>query len=157
MSGFIGEYGCKVDIKGRIMFPAALKKQISPEAQEKFVLNRGFEKHLTLYPFNEWQKLSTEINKLNLFVKKNREFVRMFSNGATELSLDGTGRLLLPKPLMEYASIEKDIVLFAYSNRIEVWAKSQYENMLADNSADFSSLAEEVMGTFKIETKKEND
>jgi MraZ protein len=147
VANFIGEYECKVDPKGRVMLPAGLKKQISPAAQEKFVLNRGFEKHLNLYPMDEWQRISAEVNKLNLFVAKNREFLRRFNNGATELELDNTSRFLIPKKMMEYAGIEKDIVLFAYSNRIEVWSKQAYDKLMTEEAGeDFSSLAEEVMG-----------
>ncbi|MBA3898882.1 MAG: division/cell wall cluster transcriptional repressor MraZ [Bacteroidetes bacterium] len=147
MGNFIGEYECKVDPKGRVMLPAGLKKQVSPAAQEKFVLNRGFEKHLNLYPLNEWQQISAEVNKLNLYVAKNREFLRRFNNGATELELDNTNRFLIPKKMMEYAGIEKEIVLFAYANRIEVWAKTAYDKLMAEEAGeDFSSLAEEVMG-----------
>ena len=147
MANFIGEFECKMDVKGRILLPAGLKKQLPHEAQEKFVVNRGFEKCLVLYPFNEWNIISTEINQLNLYTKKNRDFVRYFYRGATELLLDNTNRLLFPKQLLEYASIDKDIVLFAYSNRIEVWAKGLYDNLLTDEPEDFSQLAEDVMGT----------
>lgn len=149
MSNFLGEFECKVDPKGRILLPSNLKKQISPAAEEKFVINRGFEKHLVLYPMNEWKEISEEVNKLNLYVKKNRDFVRKFHNGATELQLDNTSRLLLPKGLMEYAGIDKEIVLFAFANRIEVWAKAEYDRMINEDSADFGSLAEEVMGKTK--------
>jgi MraZ protein len=146
-SGFIGEFECKVDAKGRIMLPAGLKKQISPAAQEKFVLNRGFEKHLNLYPMDEWQKISAEVNKLNLYVAKNREFLRRFNNGATEIELDNTSRLLLPKKMMEYAGMDKEVVLFAYANRIEIWSKEAYDKLISEDSGeDFASLAEEVMG-----------
>lgn len=146
MTSFLGEYECKVDDKGRVLIPAALKKQISADAQEKFVVNRGFEKHLTLYPMNEWNIISATVNKLNLFEKKNRLFVRMFHNGATELEMDNASRILLPKTLCKDVLIEKEVILFAYSNRIEIWAKKEYENMLKDESVDFASLAEEVMG-----------
>ncbi len=146
MSQFLGEFECKVDPKGRIMLPAGLKKQLSPEAEGRFVINRGFEKCLVLYPLNEWQTISAEVNKLNLYNKKNRDFARYFFRGATELTLDGTNRLLLPKALTEYAAIDKDLILFAYSNRIEVWSKANYDNLLTDEPADFASLAEEVMG-----------
>ncbi len=149
MTNFLGEYECRIDAKGRIMLPVALKKQVSPEAQERFVLNRGIEKHLVLYPMNEWKKITEEINKLNLFVQKNRMFMRKFHNGASELDLDASGRLLLPKSLMEYAGVDKDIVLFAYANRIEVWAKEEYDRMLNEDQGDFASLAEEVMGDKK--------
>lgn len=149
MANFLGEYECKIDAKGRVMLPSALKKQLSPAAQEKFVMNRGFEKHLVLYPMNEWQTISEEVNKLNLYVKKNRDFVRRFNNGATEIELDNTNRLLFPKRLMEYAGIDKDVILFAYANRIEVWSKAEYDAMMNDDSEDFADLAEEVMGNGK--------
>lgn len=146
MANLLGEYECKIDAKGRIMVPASLKKQVPPEAEERFVINRGFEKCLVLYPMNEWRDISEEINKLNLYVKKNRDFVRYFQRGATELHLDGNNRLLLPKNLLGYADISKTIVLFAYSNRIEVWDKEIYINLLTDEPEDFSTLAEDVMG-----------
>jgi MraZ protein len=149
MSQFLGEFECKLDPKGRVMLPAGLKKQLSPEAQDRFVINRGFEKCLVLYPLNEWKVISEEVNQLNLYAKKNREFARYFFRGATELSMDTTNRLLLPKPLLDYASIEKDLVLFAYSNRIEVWSKANYESLLNDEPDDFASLAEEVMAKNK--------
>ena len=112
MSQFLGEFECKVDPKGRIMLPAGLKKQLSPAAEGRFVINRGFEKCLVLYPLNEWQTISAEVNKLNLYNKKNRDFARYFFRGASELMLDGTNRLLLPKALTEYAAIDKDLILF---------------------------------------------
>ena len=133
MSQFLGEFECKVDPKGRIMLPAGLKKQLSPAAEGRFVINRGFEKCLVLYPLNEWQTISAEVNKLNLYNKKNRDFARYFFRGASEA-------------LTEYAAIDKDLILFAYSNRIEVWSKANYDNLLTDEPADFASLAEEVMG-----------
>jgi MraZ protein len=146
MSQFIGEFECKVDPKGRLMIPSGLKKQLSPEAQDKFVINRGFEKCLVLYPSNEWTKISAEVNKLNLYNKKNRDFARYFFRGATELVMDGSGRVLLPKTLLDYADVTNELVLFAYSNRIEVWSKKNYDNLMTDEPEDFSSLAEEVMG-----------
>ncbi len=128
------------------MMPSGLRKQLGPEDQERFVINRGFENNLTLYPLSEWLKISREVNALNLYNKKNREFVRYFFRGASELRLDGTGRLLLPKQLISYGGIEREIILFAYGNRIEIWARDAYEQMMADEPDDFSSLAEEVMG-----------
>ncbi|MEP7263151.1 MAG: division/cell wall cluster transcriptional repressor MraZ [Bacteroidota bacterium] len=146
MTSFLGEFDCKLDAKGRMMLPMGLRKQVHPDAVEKFVVNRGFESCLALYPFNEWQKISAEINQLNQFVKKNREFARYFYRGATELELDATGRLLLPKRLMEYAGIDKEVILSAWSNKIEIWAPEKFEALLKDEPDDFSALAEEVMG-----------
>ncbi|MCF8296387.1 MAG: division/cell wall cluster transcriptional repressor MraZ [Saprospiraceae bacterium] len=156
MANLIGEFECKIDAKGRIMLPAGLKRQISPDAQDKFVINRGFENCLVLYPMNEWKEISDEVNQLNLYNKKNRDFSRYFYRGATELSLDATNRLLLPKQLLSYAKIAKELVLFAFSNRIEVWAKDVYQNLLTDEPEDFSALAEEVMGNNNNQDLKEN-
>ncbi len=146
MTNFIGEFECKLDAKGRLMLPSSLRKQLDPAAQESFVMNRGFEKCLVLYPKNDWKYISEEVNKLNQYVKKNREFTRYFYRGATELGLDGTGRLLFPKRLMEYAGVEKEVVLFAHGNKIEVWNKEVYDNLLNDEPDEFANLAEEVMG-----------
>ena len=146
MAQLIGEFECKLDFKGRFLLPSGLKKQLLPEDKERFVINRGFEKNLTLYPDSEWQKISHEINALNLYNKKNREFVRYFFRGASELRTDATSRLLIPKFLLDYAGIEKEVVLFAYGQRIEIWSKEVYARMMRDEPEDFSSLAEEVMG-----------
>ena len=151
MGHLIGEYECRLDSKGRFVLPAGLKKQLMPGDQERFVVNRGFEKNLTLYPDSEWTKISREVNALNLYNKKNREFVRYFFRGATELSTDAANRMLLPKSLLDYAGIDKDIVLFAYGQRIEIWARDVYENMMRNEPEDFSSLAEEVMGKISHE------
>lgn len=146
MTRFLGEFECKLDGKGRFILPTALRKQVPLEASDQFVVNRGFEKCLVMYPRNEWDKISDEINKLNPYVKRNREFIRYFYRGATELSLDNASRLLLPKRLLEYAEIDKDVVLFASTNKIEIWSQGLYDNMLGDEPEDFADLAEAVMG-----------
>jgi MraZ protein len=149
-TNLIGEYECRLDDKSRIILPAMLKKQISPEAHDSFVINRGFEGCLVLYPQNIWEETTARINKLNLFVKDNRQFVRAFNNGATPLSLDGQNRLLLPKPLLDYAAIDREIILFAYSDRIEVWNKKTYMKLVSNEPGDFAQLAEKVMGNPNI-------
>lgn len=146
MAGLVGEYEVKLDTKGRFLFPAGLKKQLSPIAQESFMLNKGFENCLTLYPMNEWDKLSEKLSKLNLFKPKNRMFFRLFHQGAKQLTLDNVGRLLVPTSLMERVGLSKDVMLIAYSDRIEIWDKEQYFNVIEDNMADFADLADEVMG-----------
>jgi len=152
MTNFIGEFDCKLDAKGRLMMPSGLRKQLDPANKETFVINRGFEPCLVLYPKNDWERISAEVNQLNQYVKKNREFIRYFYRGATELALDGNGRVLLPKRLQQYAGVEKEVVLFAYSDRIEVWDKDKYEGLLTDEPEDFANLAEEVMGNVNQKT-----
>ena len=146
MSQFLGEFECKIDAKGRMRMPSQLIKQMAGEEAEGFVLNRGFEKCLVLYTKKEWEKITAEINSLNTYVKKNRDFVRYFYRGASELSADSADRILIPKRLLEYASVQKEITVFAYMNKIELWAKEQYEDMLEDEPMDFGDLAEDVMG-----------
>ena len=150
VTNLIGEYECRLDEKSRIILPSALKKQISQEAQDRFVINRGFEGCLVLYPNNVWKETTESINKLNLFVRDNRRFVRFFYNGATEITLDSQNRLLMPKSLLGFAGIDKEIILFAYSNRIEVWNKATYQELLSKEPEDFAILAEKVMGKKEI-------
>ncbi len=146
MTNLLGEFECRLDAKARLTLPSGLKKQLAQNEQERFVINRGFEKNLALYPEKEWVQITKEINSLNLYNKKNREFVRYFYRGATELTSDAASRILIPKSLQEYAGIDKDIVLIAYGQRIEIWAKDVYEEMLNKEPEDFATLAEEVMG-----------
>jgi MraZ protein len=146
MTRFLGEYDCKLDAKGRFIMPTVLRKQVPQEAADRFVVNRGFEKCLVMYPRNEWEIIADEINKLNPYVKRNREFIRYFFRGATELTLDSAGRLLLPRRLLEYAGITKDAVLFAHTNKIEIWAEELYNTVLGSEPEDFADLAESVMG-----------
>ena len=141
----VGEFPCVIDAKGRFLIPAGLKRQLPEGADMHFVINRGFEQCLSLYPFSEWSTISDEVNRLNMYVKKNRDFVRYFYRGATEVFTDGAFRLLIPKPLLDYAGIKKDLILFAYANKIEIWDKARYEGLLSDEPDDFSSLAEDVM------------
>ncbi|MDQ5909634.1 MAG: transcriptional regulator MraZ [Pseudomonadota bacterium] len=150
MTNFLGEFECRLDAKARVALPAALRKQLlMDEAGERFVVNRGFEQHLTLYPFTEWQRITAELNQLNLYVKKNRDFVRYFHRGATELELDSSGRLLLPRRLLDYAGIREAMILLGYANRIECWDPMRYDHLLSDEPADFAQLAEDIMGNAK--------
>lgn len=143
----LGEYECKIDSKGRMRMPSGLIAQLGEgEAQYTFVINRGFEKCLMLYPEPVWNKITQEINQLNLYNKKNRDFVRYFYRGAHKVDLDSADRLLITKRLLEYAGIDKDVILSAYNDRIEIWAKDQYDHMLDEEPDDFSDLAEDVLG-----------
>ena len=154
MINFLGEFECRLDSKSRIMLPSALKRQLPPEAEDRLVINRGFEKHLVLYPINVWQTISAHVNHLNLYVKKNRDFVRYFYRGATELRLDKQNRLLFPKKLLEYAAIYEEVTLFSYHNRIEVWASELYNNLIEDEPENFASLAEDILGNPQQDLRK---
>ena len=146
MIGFIGEFEATVDPKGRFLLPGGFKKQLPEKGGNLFVINRGFEKCLTLYPQQTWDPIFSEISKLNDFDPKVREFRRYFLNGATQLELDSAGRLLLPKNLTEHAGLERDIVLVSAINKIEIWDKSKYTQFFETFTPQaFSDLANEVM------------
>ena len=146
MKTLIGTYECKVDAKGRLMLPTSLKKQLG-SLEEGFVLKRSvFQPCLELFPMSEWNKMMLKINKLNRFVKKNNDFIRRFTAGVKMIEIDTTGRLLIPKDLVVFAKIDKDIVLNSAINIIEIWDKDLYENAVDDATDDFADLAEEVMG-----------
>ncbi|MEO6537667.1 MAG: division/cell wall cluster transcriptional repressor MraZ [Ferruginibacter sp.] len=145
MISFLGEYESTIDAKGRFLLPAGFKKQM-PKEEGNFVINRGFEKCLTLYPLQSWKPIFSEISLLNDFDPKVREFRRYFLNGATQLEMDSAGRILLPKNLMEHASLEKDIVLVSALNKIEIWDKNKYQQFFESFTPEsFSHLANEVM------------
>lgn len=147
MVNLIGTYECKVDAKGRLMVPSALKKQLVPILQEGFVLKRSlFQPCLELYPMAEWNLMMRKVNSLNRFVKKNNDFIRRFTAGVKTVDVDTNGRLLIPKDLVGFAQIDKDIVLSSAITMIEIWDKDKYENAIYSDADDFAELAEEVMG-----------
>ena len=147
MNTIIGTYECKVDAKGRLMIPSALKKQLASSIQDGFVLKRSvFQPCLELYPMTEWNLMMQKINKLNRFIKKNNDFIRRFTAGVKVVEVDDLGRLLIPKDLMAFSKISKDIVLSSAVNIVEIWDKELYEKSIAGDDIDFADLAEEVMG-----------
>lgn len=152
MIELIGVQECKVDVKGRLLFPAALKNQLTAILDEGFVIKRSiFQKCLELYPRSEWNNEVKDVNKLNRFVKKNNDFIRVFMAGVREVQLDTTGRLLIPRDLVNFGEIKSDVMLSSSLNRIEIWDKDKYEVSIRTIMEDFSSLAEEVMGNIHAE------
>jgi MraZ protein len=124
-----------------------LKKQLSAALLDGFVLKRSvFQPCLELYPMAEWNLMMNKINKLNRFVKKNNDFIRRFTAGVKVVEIDALGRLLVPKDLVAFASISKDLVLSSAVNIVEIWDKDLYENFISNDEVDFADLAEEVMG-----------
>lgn len=147
MLNLIGTYECKADAKGRIMVPADLKRQLAPVVADGFVIKRAvFQPCLELYPMSEWNVLMEKMRKLNTFNRKNNEFVRKFTAGVRIVEMDNSGRILLPKELLGYAGISKDLVVSSAINIIELWDKERYEEAISADSDDFAALAEEVMG-----------
>lgn len=148
MLNLIGVHECKMDAKGRVAIPSALKKQLLPVLERGFVIKRSvFQKCLELYPMEEWEKTMSKVNKLNRFVKKNNDFIRMFTAGVKLIEMDANGRLNIPKDLMNFAHLSSELVLSSSVGMIEVWNKDAYESSINDPEVDFGSLAEDVMGS----------
>lgn len=141
-----GEFDCKIDAKGRLRLPSNLLKQLSAFQSSDFIVNRGYENHLMLYPKAVWEEKTKEIDQLNINVRSNRRTIRYFYRGASNLTIDGSERILLPKKLLEYADIEREVVLFAYQKQIEIWDKKAYDKMLLDEPENFGEIAEQVWG-----------
>ena len=147
MINILGTYECKADSKGRIMLPAPLKKQISSVISDGFVVKRSvFNKCLEIHPMSEWNKIVNQVNQLNRFIKKNNDFIRSYMSGLKIVSLDSSSRILIPKDLIVFAGLEKQIVLSSSVNIIEVWDKKEYEISVSKSLKNFGALAEEVMG-----------
>lgn len=146
VSILIGTYECKIDAKGRVALPSALKKQLG-DASLGFVLKRSdFQSCLELFPMDEWDLVMKKINGLNRFVKENADFIRKFMAGVKLIETDAVGRILIPKDLLAFSQIDKELVFSAMGNRVEIWDKALYEEVVYSTPDDFSALAERVMG-----------
>ena len=147
MLNLIGVHECKMDAKGRISLPAALKKQLAPAMDDAFVLKRSvFNKCLELYPMQEWNGVMEMVNSLNRFVKKHNDFIRLFTAGVKLVELDGATRVGISPDLKSFANLSGHIVLSAHSGIVEIWDKEAYESAVNVDNDDFGLLAEEVMG-----------
>ena len=145
-TALLGEFDCKADAKGRFMFPSDLKKQMEDRFDQGFVLNRNLhQKCLVLYPLAEWEKINQRLAQLNRLIKTNDIFIRRFSGGATPVSADPAGRILLPKPLTDYAAIQNELKVIGSNNVIELWDKTTYDAFMTQEM-DLEQLALQVLG-----------
>jgi MraZ protein len=146
MPSFKGQYEHSIDSKGRISFPAKLRKSLSPEAQERFTILRGLEPCLYIYPQDEWQKVENQLSRVNSFSKEGRTVKRNFLRFAEDLMLDKQNRISLPSSLTEWAGIEDKAVFIGSGERIEVWSPTGLEAADAELSFEsYQELFERVM------------
>lgn len=141
----LGEYEVSLDAKGRFRLPGGLIAQLGHPGGLDLVVNCGFEQCLTLYPRSVWDAIQERIN-LNYFDRKSRAFARFFRRGAQEVSPDSADRILLPKRLLDYAGADKKLILICLKDRIEIWAKAEYDRVPDEEEFDFSALAQDVLG-----------
>lgn len=147
MTSFVGDYIGKIDTKGRVVFPAALKKQMQGISVEKFVIKKDiYEKCLNVYTSDEWERQNAILReKLNPYNREHNKFLREYYRGTVEISLDSNNRILLPSRLLEHAGVEKEIYFSGQDKKIEIWAKEIFENQIQEPE-EFASLAEKYLG-----------
>lgn len=140
-------YECKIDAKGRLPLPTALKRQLAEIVENGFVLKRSvFQSCLELYPKREWAKVNDQLNKLNRNVKKNVDLIRLYKAGLKVVDLDTSGRIQISKDLISFAGLDKDVVLTPSGYILEIWDKESYEKVVDISQVDIASLTEEVLG-----------
>lgn len=144
MSFFTSEYDCKLDAKGRLALPSKVRAAL-PENADELVLRRGFEPCLVLYPMIEYKKIYAKVKSLSEFNEEYRKFQRSFFRGNADVEMDSAGRINIPKRMMEFASLEKDVVLVGLGNRVEIWNPDQYEEYLIQDSSEYSKMAEKFL------------
>lgn len=145
MSAFKGTYEYSIDNKGRINIPAKLRKYVSPEANDTFTITRGFEKCLFIYPQDEWNRLEQSIRALSSTNAKHRFFMRVLLQQAAESQLDGQSRITIPKDLLQFASIESEVLIMGVLEHIEVWNPDEYKKYLAAQESSYEEVAETVL------------
>lgn len=145
MSSFKGTYSYSVDSKGRINIPAKLRKYVQPEADSTFVITRGYDECLYLYPLDEWEKVEREAKQLSSSHEKNRFYQRSLAENATESRLDGQFRIVIPKDLLQFAHIENDVLIIGVLDRIEVWNPEKYRAYVAAQKETFEFVAQTVL------------
>ncbi len=153
MISLIGGHDCTLDAKGRVLFPGALKKQLLPVVSQGFIIKRSmFQNCLELYPRPVWDKQMKQIGRLNRFIKKNNDFIRLFMAGVREVELDTAGRLQIPRDLVLFAGLSSDIVLSSQTEVLEIWDKQKYEALTTPGeNLDVEALAQDVMGNIPVE------
>ena len=149
----IGEYYCKLDAKGRLLLPSSFKEQLGDALNDGFVLRPGlFEKCLDVYGKDDWRKLQDKLGKLNPFKKENLMMMRRINGGARVVMMDGSGRLQIPKDLVEKCDLVKEVVITSLPDRMQIWGKEQMDKSNAEMSdEEFSQMLEDRLGNIDFE------
>ncbi len=137
---FIGEYNHSLDNKGRIIIPSKLRDELG----ETFIITKGLDNCLFVYPTNEWNIVQNKLKSLPLTRKDARAFVRFFFSGATECELDKQGRALIPSNLREHCKLDKDAVIIGVSTRIEIWSSEEWNKYNDDDDLSYENIAEKM-------------
>jgi len=142
---FRGQYTYSVDSKGRLSIPAKLRRQLSPEANDTFVMTQGTALCIDVYPMDQWQHFEQKLIDLNPFNPQEAKFIRMILQHATEDKLDSQSRILIPPNLLEYAKIGKEVLVLGALKKIELWNPKTYKEYLEQSSETYEEIAAKVM------------
>ena len=137
---FIGEYQHTLDIKGRVIIPSRFREDLG----DGFVMTKGLDNCLFLYPRNEWSILEEKLKTLPLTNRDARAFIRFFFSGATECIIDKQGRVLIPSNLREHSKLDKDVVVIGVSTRMEIWSKEEWDSYNDDDNLSYDNIAEKM-------------
>ena len=143
---FIGNFTYSIDAKGRVSIPAKLRKYVKPDANDSFVIPRGTVQCIDVYPLDIWREyVAAKVSKLNPFDPQEAIFIRMFLQEASEDKLDVQSRLIIPKSLIEYAGIEKEVFILGAMQKIELWNPNIYQEYIKKSDKSYEEIAKEVM------------
>jgi transcriptional regulator MraZ len=142
MTFFTSEYESKLDAKGRLVLPSRIKAQLPEGGGHELVIRRGFEQCLILYPMVEFKKVFSKISGLSEFNEEYRKLQRNFFSGTVTVELDNNGRFLIPKNMLTYSTIDKDVILVGMGNKVEIWNPSVYEKYQINDPSELSKLAQ---------------
>jgi MraZ protein len=150
MSRFKGEETYSIDIKGRVNIPAKMRKNLSEEANETFVVTRGFEKCIYAYPLDEWKKKETSFDNLSEYDEKSRFFLRTLLRFSEDVKIDAQQRIAVPKELLVFAEIDKKVTIAGVMNHLEFWNPEEYEKYMTSHDITYENVAEKVMSGKEI-------
>jgi len=145
MSSFKGSYMYSVDDKGRVSLPAKLRKYVSPDANDTFVVTRGFEQCLFVFPIDEWNKLESNLRGLSPYDPEHRRFIRAILELAQESQLDTQQRISIPPELRDYADIQNEVRIIGTLDKIELWNPKIYEEYKISQPESYENIAAKIM------------
>ena len=146
MTGYTGQYDCKIDVKGRLKLPAGILRQLPEGHEGKLVINKGLDNNLDLYTLQAWEKVTEKLEKLNKFNSKQREFLRAFYRNAVHVELDSSDRMLISKKTSDLIGLKDEAVIIGYGSNIEIWSKDEYEAKINVDIDNFSDMADDILG-----------
>ncbi len=138
----MGEYRHTIDDKGRLTIPSKIRYELG----EGFVITRGLDKCLSIYPKEEWDNIIQKYKELPQ-TKDVRNFMRIFLSGATTLEFDKQGRINIPMPLIEFADLKKECIIIGVNDRLEVWSQDNWQSFINDNEEKFSDIADNLFNS----------